>query len=64
MEDTNAKTNEGEMKMSQTVTNIENLTDGVSVRVHFADGTTLRMSRKSYESGSWKKGTDLRLVAK
>lgn len=47
---------------NKEIKSLENLPDGVSVRVHFTDGTTLRMSRKAYESGSWKGGTSAGLV--
>lgn len=44
------------------ITSVEALADGVSVKLTFADGTTLRMARRSFESGSWKKGTHPGLV--
>ena len=43
------------------ISKIENLSE-TEIRVHFVDGTTLRMARKAFENGSWKRGTDLRLI--
>jgi hypothetical protein len=43
------------------ITKVEEINDA-NVRLTFVDGTTLRMSIKSYKSGSWKKGTNLALV--
>ncbi len=43
------------------ITKVEDINDA-SVRLTFADGTTLRMSRKAYGSGSWKSGTTPSLV--
>lgn len=43
------------------IVKIEEVND-VTVRLHFADGQTLRMSRKAYESGSWQKGTSKGLI--
>lgn len=49
------------MQAEKTITKVEAIND-VTVRVHFSDGSTLRMSRASLESGSWKRGTDAGLV--
>jgi hypothetical protein len=52
------------MMTTATIESVISLADGVSVLVFFTDGTTLRMSRKSYESGSWRNGTHPGLIAK
>lgn len=44
------------MKANSPITKVETITDS-EVRLTFADGTTLRMSRHAYESGSWVVGT-------
>jgi hypothetical protein len=48
-------------KNNSEITKVENINDA-NVRLTFADGTTLRMGRNAYESGSWKNGTALALV--
>jgi hypothetical protein len=48
------------MKANQ-ITKVETLSE-TEIRLHFADGTTLRMSRQAYERGTWKNGTSLGLV--
>jgi hypothetical protein len=50
------------MKHTTTdIARIEEIND-VTVRLHFTDGLTMRMSRKAYENGSWQKGTHKGLI--
>ena len=50
------------MKQNESdIVRIEEINDA-NIRLHFADGSTLRMARRTFESGSWKRGTDARIV--
>lgn len=56
---TTTTTTAGEEK--NKVARVEELSE-CEVRLHFTNGTTMRMARKAYERGNWKRGTSLGLV--
>jgi hypothetical protein len=46
---------------TEDIASIESINDAM-IRLHFIDGTTLQMSRKTFESGRWQNGTSRSLI--